>query len=130
VSTKDSPLITPISCKKPLEQGFQRILFCTSSQPNPDEFNTDFVAFSPEAIELMGKSGVKLVGIDTPSVDPFSSKELPAHQMLHKYNMRNLEGLVLKGVPDGSYELIALPLKLKGFDASPVRAVLRRLSAI
>ncbi len=68
-----------------------------------------------------------LVGIDTPSVDLFSSKDLPAHKMFLKYDMAILEGLVLKDVPPGRYELIALPLKLTGFDASPVRAILRSL---
>ena len=71
--------------------------------------------------------GVILIGIDTPSVDPFSSKDLPAHKMFLKHDMGILEGLVLKDVPAGLYELIALPLKLVGFDASPVRAILRSL---
>ena len=66
-----------------------------------------------------------LIGIDTPSVDPFSSKDLPAHKMFLKHDMAILEGLALQGVPAGVYELIALPLKLVGFDASPVRAILR-----
>ncbi len=66
-----------------------------------------------------------LVGVDTPSVDPFTSKELPAHQRFLAHDMAILEGLVLREVPEGPYELIALPLRLAGFDASPVRAVLR-----
>ena len=74
------------------------------------------------------EQGVRLIGIDTPSVDPFVSKDLPAHKMFLKYDMVILEGLVLDEVPEGIYELIALPLKLVGFDASPVRAVLRTLS--
>ena len=66
-----------------------------------------------------------LVGLDSPSVDPADSKDLPAHQRLVARTVRNLEGLVLAHVPEGLYELIALPLPLVGFDASPVRAVLR-----
>ena len=69
--------------------------------------------------------GVITVGIDTPSVDLFESKDLPAHKAILRCNMSILEGLVLKDVPEGTYELIALPLPLVGFDASPVRAVLR-----
>jgi arylformamidase len=68
---------------------------------------------------------VRLIGIDTPSVDLFTSKDLPAHQRFLANDMAILEGLVLHEVPPGRYELIALPLKLAGFDASPVRAVLR-----
>jgi arylformamidase len=118
-------LIEPAHCAAALAGGARRILFRTGSQPDPERFNTDFAAFSPAAIEAMGKAGVVLVGIDTASVDPFASKELPAHQMLMKYGIRNLEGLALTGAADGEYELIALPLRLVGFDASPVRAVLR-----
>lgn len=66
-----------------------------------------------------------LIGIDTPSVDLCESKDLPAHHAFLRHNVSILEGIVLTGVPDGEYELVALPLRLIGFDASPVRAVLR-----
>jgi len=105
----------------------ERILFRTNSQPDTEIFNADFVAFAPEAVEWLGQRGVKLLGIDTASVDPFTSKTLTAHKTFLKYGIRNLEGLVLTGVPEGRYELIALPLKIAGADASPVRAVLRTL---
>jgi arylformamidase len=104
-----------------------RLLVATNTYPDPERFNEDFAAFSPELVESLHSQGVKLVGIDTPSVDPFSSKDLPAHKMFLKYDMAILEGLVLNDVPPGIYELIALPLKLTGFDASPVRAILRSL---
>ena len=68
-----------------------------------------------------------LVGIDTPSVDPETSKTLEAHNACRIANMRILENLVLAHVEPGDYELIALPLKFENLDASPVRAVLRRL---
>ena len=76
-------------------------------------------------VEFLHRQGVKLIGIDTPSVDLFDSKDLPSHQMFLRYDMAILEGLVLKDVPEGNYELIALPLRLVGFDASPVRAILK-----
>jgi len=101
------------------------MLLATDTYPDPEQFNEDFAALSPELVESLHHSGVKLVGIDAPSVDPFSSKDLPAHKMFLKHNMAILEGLVLKGVPPGLYELIALPLRLADFDASPVRAILR-----
>ena len=105
----------------------ERVLFATGTYPNPDQFNQDFAALSPELIERLHARGVRLVGIDTPSVDPFDSVELPAHRACLRHDMAILEGLVLNDVPEGHYELIALPLKLVGFDASPVRAVLRIL---
>lgn len=104
-----------------------RVLFATGTFPNPDAFNEDFASLTPELIDWLHERGVRLVGIDTPSVDPFTSKDLPAHRACLRHDMAILEGLVLDGVPEGVYELIALPLKLVGFDASPVRAVLRTL---
>jgi arylformamidase len=102
-----------------------RVLLATGTFPDPEHFNEDFAALSPELVEALHRQGVVLVGIDTPSVDPFFSKDLPAHQAFLRCDMAILEGLVLAAVPEGVYELIALPLKLVGFDASPVRAVLR-----
>ena len=67
------------------------------------------------------------MGLDTPSVDPATSQTLPSHQILHQLDLRVLENLVLDDVPEGDYELIALPLKLVRADASPVRAILRAL---
>jgi arylformamidase len=104
----------------------ERVLFHTDTFPNPNLFNEDFAAFSADLVDYLHQQGVILVGIDTPSVDPFSSPDMPAHKAFLKGTMMILEGLVLNEVPDGVYELIALPLKLVGFDASPVRAILRR----
>jgi arylformamidase len=101
-----------------------RVLFKTNSFPNPDQWNEDFNSLSPELIEHLHSLGVVLVGIDTPSVDPATDKELPSHHALFKTNMAVLEGLVLTHVPDGIYDLIALPLNILGADASPVRAIL------
>lgn len=86
-----------------------------------------FTAYAASTIALLAARGVTLVGIDTPSVDPPSSADLPAHQQLRRHDMRVLENLVLDDVPPGDYELIALPLKLRHADASPVRAILRAL---
>ncbi len=105
----------------------ERVLFHTDTYPDPNKFNKDFAALSPMLIDLLAETGVILVGVDTPSVDLFQSEDLPSHNACLKYDMAVLEGVVLTGVPDGVYELIALPLKLVGFDASPVRAILRTL---
>ena len=102
-----------------------RLLLATGSYPDPARFTEDFAALAPELVDALHAAGVRLIGIDTPSVDLFASKELPAHRRCLAHDIAILEGLVLDGVPEGSYELIALPLALAGFDASPVRAVLR-----
>lgn len=106
-----------------------RILFKTESVRDRRAFPERFTALSPELAALLAGKGALLVGMDTPSVDPFDSKTLDAHHALFRGGVLILEGLVLDGVPEGTYELIALPLKMAGLDASPVRAVLRTLEA-
>jgi arylformamidase len=101
-----------------------RVLFHTGTFPDPNRWNSDFASLSPELIEALAAAGVRLVGIDTPSIDPESDPELRAHQAVARHDLSILEGLVLDGVPEGLYTLIALPLRLPGADASPVRAVL------
>ncbi len=105
----------------------ERILIATGTYPDSSTFTADFAALSPELVDWLAEAGVTLVGIDTPSVDPADSKDLPAHQAVRRHDMNILEGVVLGHVPPGVYELIALPLRLVAFDGSPVRAVLRRL---
>lgn len=102
-----------------------RVLVRTCTRAVVDRWVDDFSAFAPETLQWLADRGVRLVGIDTASVDPASSKTLDAHQVLLRRDLRVLENLVLDDVPEGDYELIALPLKLMEADASPVRAVLR-----
>jgi arylformamidase len=118
-------VITPAML--PREPSAIRVLFATGTYPDPRRFNQDFAALSPALVDHLHEAGVILAGIDTPSVDPCSSKELAAHRRFLAHDMAILEGLVLHGIAEGHYELIALPLRLVGFDASPVRAVLRPL---
>ncbi|HMO46409.1 MAG TPA: arylformamidase [Rubrivivax sp.] len=84
-------------------------------------------AFAPQTVERLADLGVVLIGIDSASIDPADSKTLPSHQVVRRRGLRVLENLLLDEVPEGDYELIALPLKLTNADASPVRAVLREL---
>lgn len=102
-----------------------RLLLATGTYPDPLAFTRDFAALTPELVDHLHRAGVVLVGVDTPSVDRFDSKDLAAHHRCLAHGIAILEGLVLRDVPEGLYELIALPLPLVGFDASPVRAVLR-----
>lgn len=108
-------------------QSEQRILFRTYDAAPADEWDSNFTAIDADVIDRLGANGVLLVGIDTPSLDPQESKTLDAHQMVLKHDMRILEGLVLDDVEAGSFELIALPLRIANGDASPVRAILRTL---
>ena len=101
-----------------------RLLLRTGTFPDPTRWNEDFAALSPELVHHLADLGVRLVGLDTPSVDLMHDKALRSHQALLARDMSVLEGLLLDGPPPGLYTLIALPLAIAGADASPVRAVL------
>lgn len=102
-----------------------RVLVRTYVRMPVDAWDAGLAAFAPQTVERLADMGVQLIGIDTASIDPAASKELPSHQVIRRRGLRVLENLVLDEVPEGDYELIALPLKLMTADASPVRAVLR-----
>ena len=104
-----------------------RVLVRTYDRMPVDQWDAQLAAYAPETIEKLAAAGVLLVGIDTASIDPAESKTLDSHQVIRRLGLRVLENLVLDDVPEGDYELIALPLKLMTADASPVRAVLREL---
>ena len=120
------PLVRPEHLAHAAEGLPPRVLVrtCTSA---PTRWSSEFTAFAPETIAWLASLGVRLVGIDSQSVDPADSKTLDSHHLLLEHDLRVLENLVLDDVPAGDYELIALPLKLTMSDASPVRAVLREL---
>jgi arylformamidase len=105
-----------------------RVLFRTFAQFPHESWRSDFTCITADAVRALAGLGVRLIGLDSPSLDPQDSKAMDAHRAVLAADMRVLEGLVLDDVPPGDYELIALPLKLAGLDASPVRAVLRGLS--
>ncbi|MGA2550062.1 MAG: arylformamidase [Burkholderiaceae bacterium] len=105
----------------------ERVLFRTYLKAPTAHWDPHFASVNPEVIEALAHAGVKLVGIDTPSLDPESSKTMDAHRAVCRNKMAILEGIVLDEVVAGDYELIALPLKFSNLDASPVRAILREL---
>ncbi|SAK43519.1 cyclase [Caballeronia catudaia] len=123
-----SPLVTPAHIADFLCDAPARILLRTYTNAPLDAWDSNFTAVAPETIDLLAEKGVKLIGIDTPSLDPQHSKTMDAHRRIRAHGMAILEGLVLDAVAPGDYELIALPLKFSTLDASPVRAVLRPLS--
>ncbi len=104
-----------------------RVLVRTYARAPVDQWDAALAAFHPDTVERLADAGVRLIGIDTASIDPAESKTLDSHQVIRQRGLRVLENLVLDEVPEGDYELIALPLKLVQADASPVRAILRPL---
>ncbi len=105
-----------------------RVLVRTYANAPLDRFDDALTAYAPDTVERLADAGVRLIGIDSASIDPAASKALPSHQVIRRRGLRVLENLLLDEVPEGDYELIALPLKLTTADASPVRAVLRGLT--
>ncbi len=105
-----------------------RILLRTYDRFPHDQWDAAFATVAAATVAVLAGHGVVLIGIDSPSLDPQESKTMDAHLAVRAAGMSILEGLVLDDVPAGDYELIALPLKLAGMDAAPVRAVLRDLT--
>lgn len=111
--------------------GPTRVLFKTRNSAfwNEDtgEFHTDFTYITPGAARRLVSNGIKLVGIDYLSVEHFNSKDFETHLVLLSNGVVIVEGLDLRNVSGGIYELICLPLKLAGGsgDGAPARVVLR-----
>lgn len=122
------PLIEWAHLAHAIEAPPPRVLVRTYERAPVDHWDARLAAFAPGTIERLAALGVVLIGIDTASIDPADSKTLDSHQTIRRLGLRVLENLVLDDVPEGDYELIALPLKLMDADASPVRAVLRELA--
>lgn len=121
------PLVQPQHIAHALTDVPPRVLVRLYRHMPQTAFDSALPAFDPSTIELLARHGVRLVGTDSASLDPADSKSLPSHQAVRRHGLRVLENLLLDDVPEGDYELIALPLKLTTADASPVRAVLRSL---
>jgi arylformamidase len=103
----------------------ERLVLRTLANPDWSVWPAGFRALDPELIEAVAARGCRLIATDAPSIDPETCKLLPSHHACHRANMAILEGVVLDGIPEGRYELIALPLPVVGVEATPVRAVLR-----
>jgi arylformamidase len=125
--THAGPVVTTADLNWPDIVGCQRVLLRTYKNFPARAWDNHFKSIAPELIERLAQAGVRLIGTDAASLDPETSKELAAHRAVQKAGMRILEGLVLDEPPPGNYELVALPLKILGGDASPVRAILREL---
>jgi len=103
-----------------------RVLFRTDSHPLNSAIGAGFSALSEALIGELAEHGVQLIGIDTPSVDPFDSADVPCHRAMAALGMTWIEGLWLEQAEPGLYLMIGLPMALAEADAAPVRVILRR----
>lgn len=124
--TMSGPRVEPEQVEEALADGVERLILKTYPE-TPAAWDDNFTAVSSALIDRLAAVGGKLIGIDTPSLDPMTSKTMEAHLAVRHHGLAILEGLVLDHVAPGDYELIALPLKIAGADAAPVRAILRSL---
>ena len=121
------PLVLVQHLQHALQDLPPRVLVRTYAQQPQDRFDDELPAYAPDTVRALADLGVQLIGIDSASIDPASSKSLDSHQVIRQRGLRVLENLLLDDVPEGDFELIALPLKLTTACASPVRAILREL---
>ena len=103
-----------------------RVLFRTRERSDPETFHHRFPVLTEDAVALLARGGVRLVGVDVPSVDEADSKDLRVHHLLGQAGIVNVENLRLDGVAAGRYELLAAPVRWDDLDAAPLRALLRR----
>ena len=122
------PAVEPCHVAHALDGVPPRVLLRTYRRNPVDAWDSGFCAVAAATVALLARHGVRLIGIDTPSLDPQESKTMDAHHAVGRAGMAILEGLVLDAAAEGDYELIALPLRFATLDASPVRAVLRPLT--
>lgn len=119
--------VTPDDIAAALPDRVDRVLVRTFDVFPHGFWPTGFKAIAADTIDMLAARGCVLIGTDTPSLDPETSKALAAHNRVKAHGLAILEGLVLDRVAPGFYDLIALPLKISGADSSPVRAVLKEL---
>ncbi len=127
--------VNPECLKADRLRGIERVLLRTippSRGHDHTVFDPGFTALGPDAAKQLASCGIRLVGLDTPSIDHPTSQDLPGHKVLAAAGIAILENLDLSRVPvggegHGDFELIALPIRIEGADAAPVRAVLRPL---
>lgn len=108
--------------------GVERLLLRTGRSIASGEFPASWPVLRAEAARALAERGLKLLGVDCPSVDERESKTLDVHHAVFGGGAFILENLDLRDVPEGEYELVSLPQRLQGLDAAPVRAVLRPLA--
>lgn len=107
------------------EGDIERLLLKTGCTIGSGSFPESWPTLSEACARTLLGRGLRLVGVDAPSVDERHSKTLPVHKMIFSGNACILENLDLRRIPPGAYELMAFPIKIMSLDAAPVRAILR-----
>ncbi len=125
VDIRGQSLITPALLDQFDFKGTPRVLFRSDTWSDTTVFPTHWPVFDPATPAWLAARGVRLVGLDVPSVDTLTSSGMPMHHVIDRAGLFILENLDLRNVAAGIYDLFALPLRIKGGDGSPIRAVLQ-----
>ena len=123
--SRSGPGPLSLAADDPRLAGVERLLLRTGRTIASGRFPADWPVLTPATAATLARGGVRLIGVDAPSVDARESKSLDVHRALFAGGAYVLENLDLREIPEGRYELIALPQRLVGLDAAPVRAILR-----
>ena len=111
-------------------KGAKRVLFRTRSTlrgwMDSSQFHRDFAYLAPDAAQLLADAAVVLVGVDYISAEQFGAPAPRTHQILLGRGIPIVEGLDLRAIQAGDYDLIVLPLKVAGHEAAPARAIVRK----
>ena len=107
--------------------GIERLFFKTKRQYDLYRFDPSFTTISPDVVLYLAEKGIKVVGTDAPSVDMVDDVTLQAHHAFRREGLYIIENLYLKDIETGMYEFIGMPLAIQGGDASPIRAVVRKM---
>lgn len=121
----DAAEVAPEQLGRALAGGVERLLLRTGRTIGSGTFPETWPSLGEASVRHLVQRGLRLLGVDAPSVDARHSTTLAVHHILFDGGAYNLENLDLRGVPDGEYELVAVPLRIRGLDAAPVRAILR-----
>jgi len=121
--------LTPADLPRDWTPAAERVLVRTDSYPLDGVIDRNFSGLAPDLVHWLADRQVVLIGIDTPSVDVFTSGSHPAHHALLDRGMTWIEGLWLADVKPGLYHLVALPILLEGAEAAPLRALLKALNS-
>jgi arylformamidase len=128
LQSKEKHLITTEDLRPNAEDiaATSRVLVKTGRWSDSTVFPNQIPVIAADVPAWLQKNGVKLLGLDLPSMDEIDSKSLQNHHALARAGIAIVESLDLGGVPPGIYDFAALPLKIAGGDGAPLRAVLWR----
>lgn len=111
-------------------RGAKRVLFRTRSTlrgwMDSVQFHRDFAYIAPDAAQLLADAGVELVGVDYNSAEQFGAPAPRTHQILLGRGIPIVEGMDLRPIQAGDYDVIVLPIKVKGHEGAPARAIARK----